>query len=78
MMGRSTCECTRCGRGLESIRAEEVRLERGHLWHLPCAITTENGQVDPPSPGKLMPCTIVDDVGVPAMSGAPPSTNRTE
>jgi len=61
-MGQSTCECTRCGRSLERIRADEVRVERGHLWHLPCAITTPNGRVDAPSPGKLVPCTIVDGV----------------
>jgi len=52
--------CGRCGKTRDQIPPEEMRTERGHLWHLPCAEQTGDGLIAFPCGAKLIPSTILE------------------
>jgi len=60
-MSDITYECDKCKQKLTEIPSEDLKMERGYLWHLPCADVTGGGLIAFPSGAKLIPSTILQD-----------------
>jgi hypothetical protein len=55
-----TYECGKCGQKRTDIPPEDLRMQRGYLWHLPCADVTGGGLIAFPCGAKLTPSTILE------------------
>jgi len=54
-----TYRCDKCGQKRTDIPSKDLRMERGYLWHVPCADVTGGGLIAFPCGAKLIPSTIL-------------------